>query len=69
MVLLILCLIVVITLNFYINKPIEIPHNICIKGKYAVKINKDGTVYSKIQGISCETEKGIIIIEVHNDHR
>jgi len=57
--LLFLCLFV----NFYVNKQEDLKYLMCHKGRVLHKIDVGETVYLKIKGISCEFEKGMIIIE------
>ena len=61
--LVILLLIIVIALQYYISKPIETKELICHKNRLLHKIDDGESVYIRIKGISCEFEKGMIIIE------
>ena len=61
--LVILLLIVGIALQYYISKPIETKELICHKNRLLHKIDDGESVYIRIKGISCEFEKGMIIIE------
>ena len=61
--LIILLLLIGIGLQYYISKPIKSKELICHKNRLLHKINDDENVYLKIKGISCEFEKGMIIIE------
>ena len=59
----ILLLIIGIGLQYYISKPIKLKELICHKNRLLHKIDDDESVYVKIKGISCEFEKGMLIIE------
>ena len=59
----ILLLIIGIGLQYYVSKPIKSKELICHKNRLLHKIDDDESVYVKIKGISCEFEKGMIIIE------
>jgi hypothetical protein len=61
--LIILLLLIGIGLQYYISKPIKSKELICHKNKLLHKIDDDESVYVKIKGISCEFEKGMLIIE------
>jgi len=59
----ILLLIIGIGLQYYISKPIAPKDLVCHKGKLLHKLDVDENVYLKVKGISCEFEKGMLIIE------
>ena len=59
----ILLLAICIGLYYYVSQPLDSKELICFKGKLLHKIDDDESVYVKIKGISCEFEKGMIIIE------
>jgi len=59
----ILLLAICIGLYYYVSQPLDSKELICFKGKLLHKIDDDENVYVKIKGISCEFEKGMIIIE------
>ena len=59
----ILLLIIGIGLQYYVSKPIKSKELICHKNRLLHKIDDDESVYVKIKGISCEFDKGMIIIE------
>ena len=61
--LIILFLIFGIGLYYYASEPIESKKVLCHKGKLIHRLGDDGTVYMKIRGVSCEFDKGMIIIE------
>lgn len=63
MALVILFLLIGIGLQYYISKPIESKELICHKGKLLHKLDGGEDVYVKIKRISCEFEKGMLIIE------
>ena len=60
-IIMILC--IVIGLQYYVNKPIAPKDLVCHKGKLLHKLDVGETVYLKVKGISCEFEKGMLIIE------
>jgi hypothetical protein len=59
----ILLLIIGIGLQYYVSKPIKSKELICHKNRLLHKIDDDESVYVKIKKISCEFDKGMIIIE------
>jgi len=59
----ILLLIIGIGLQYYVSKPIKSKELICHKNRLLHKIDDDESVYVKIKNISCEFDKGMIIIE------
>jgi len=59
----ILLLAICIGLYYYVSQPLDSKELICFKGKLLHKIDDDENVYVKIKGITCEFEKGMIIIE------
>jgi len=59
----ILLLAICIGLYYYVSQPLDSKELICFKGRLLHKIDDDENVYVKIKGISCEFEKGMIIIE------
>jgi len=59
----ILLLAICIGLYYYVSQPLDSKELICFKGRLLHKIDDDESVYVKIKGISCEFEKGMIIIE------
>ncbi len=61
--LIILFLIFGIGLYYYASEPIESKEVLCHKGKLIHRLGDDGTVYMKVKGVSCEFDKGMIIIE------
>ena len=57
-----LILIIGISFNYYVlNK--EMSDIICHKNKLLIQIESGTPIYTKVKGISCEVEKGILIIE------
>jgi len=48
---------------YYINQPIDSKEIMCYKGKLIHRIGDDGTVYVKVKNVSCEVDRGMIIIE------
>ena len=58
-----LLLIFGIALQYYISQPIETNEVMCHKGKLIHRIGDDGSVYLKVNNVSCVFEKGMIIIE------
>ena len=61
--LIILFLIFGIGLYYYASEPIESKEVLCHKGNLIHRLGDDGTVYMKVKGVSCEFDKGMIIIE------
>ena len=61
--LIILFLVFGIGLHYYVSEPIESKEVLCHKGKLIHRIGDDGSVYLKVKGVSCEFDKGMIIIE------
>lgn len=55
-------LIVGISINWYISQQ-EFPNEMCWKGKYLVKIEDEGSVYTRLKQFSCEQDGKIIILE------
>lgn len=53
-------LIIGISLQYYISN-YEPEQFVCHKGKLLMQI--EGTMYTKAKGVSCEFEKGMLIIE------
>jgi hypothetical protein len=52
-----------ISLNYYINRNIEPEELRCYKGKLLIRIEENNHVYSKVNNISCDYDKGMLIIE------
>ena len=51
-----------IVLNYYIQK--QEPENIvCHKGKLLIQMAEGAAIYTRVRGLSCEYEKGRLIIE------
>ena len=59
----ILLLAICIGLYYYVSQPIESKEVLCHKGNLIHRLGDDGTVYMKVKGVSCEFDKGMIIIE------
>ena len=59
----IMLLCVGIGLQYYISQPTETKEVMCHKGKLIHRIGDDGTVYVKVKNVSCEIDRGMIIIE------
>ena len=62
-ILFVIFLIIVLLLNYYILQPIEYKELVCHKGSLLQKIGEDGNVYTRVKGLSCEYDKGMLIIE------
>ena len=62
-VLAILLLAICIALYYYVSQPTESKEVLCHKGNLIHRLGDDGTVYMKVKGVSCEFDKGMIIIE------
>ena len=56
-------LIIGIAVQYYISQPKKPQSLICHKGKLLSQVGDEGTVYTRIKGLSCEFEKDILIIE------
>lgn len=50
-------------INYYISQPREYPEEMCLKGKYLVRMGDDGSVYTRVKEITCDVEGDIIILE------
>ena len=59
----ILFLIFGIAVQYYVYQPVKPKELVCHKGKLLHRIGDGETVYLKVKGISCEYEKGTLIIE------
>lgn len=59
----IILLVICIGLYYYVSQPLDSKELICFKGRLLHKIGDDENVYLKVKGVSCEFEKGMIIIE------
>ena len=53
-------------INYYVTQPKDFPEEMCWKNKYLVRLGDDGSVYTRIRDVYCETENGIIILEGKN---
>ena len=62
-ILFVIFLLIGIGLQYYISQQIESKEVLCHKGKLIHRIGDDGSVYLKVKGVSCEFDKGMIIIE------
>lgn len=51
-----------IALHYYISYPQEPEELVCHKGRLLAQVSP-GTVYTKVKGMSCDYEKGMLIIE------
>ena len=54
-------LIIGIVLQYYVSINLEPQQFVCHKGKLLMQI--EGTIYTKAKGVSCDYEKGMLIIE------
>lgn len=57
-----LILIIGISLQYYVTHK-ELSDIICHKNKLLVQIEEGTPIYTKVRGVSCEFEKGMLIIE------
>jgi len=60
---LMLLLTIGIVIQYYCNSLVVSDELICYKSKLLVRVGDDGTVYTRVKGLACEYEKGMIIIE------
>lgn len=51
-----------IVLNYYIQKQ-EPEEVVCYKGKLLIQMEEGTAIYTRVKGLSCEYEKGRLIIE------
>lgn len=58
-----LCLIIGIVLQYYISMKLEPQTLVCHKGKLLAKIDNEEAVYTRMKKLSCDYEKGMLIIE------
>lgn len=56
-------LIIGIVLQYYISINLQPESMICHKGKLLMQLQEGESVYTKAKGVSCEFEKGMLIIE------
>ena len=56
-------LIIGIVLQYYVSINIQPESMICHKGKLLMQLQEGESVYTKAKGVSCEFEKGMLIIE------
>jgi len=63
----VLCLFIFLAFGIYVHydliKEQPKPQYMCHKGKLIHKLDDGETVYLKVKNVSCEFEKGMIIIE------
>lgn len=60
---LMLLLTVGIVIQYYISRPVVSDELVCYKSRLLVRVGDDGTVYTRVKGLACEYEKGLLIIE------
>ena len=51
-----------IVLHYYIQKQ-EPEKIVCYKGKLLIQISESAAIYTRVKGLSCEYEKGKLIVE------
>ena len=56
-------LIIGIVLQYYVSINLEPEDMVCHKGKLLMQLQEGESVYTKADGVSCEFEKGMLIIE------
>ena len=56
-------LIIGISLQYYASLPQEPQRLMCHKNRLLALVDGEGTVYTRIKNITCEYEKGMLIIE------
>ena len=56
-------LIIGIVLQYYVSINLQPESMICHKGKLLMQLQEGESVYTKAKGVSCEFEKGMLIIE------
>lgn len=56
-------LVIGIVLQYYVSMNLEPEHMICHKGKLLMQLQEGEAVYTRAQGVVCEFEKGMLIIE------
>lgn len=56
-------LIIGIVLQYYVSINLQPESIICHKGKLLMQLQEGESVYTKAKGVSCEFEKGMLIIE------
>lgn len=57
------CLVIGISFQYYISQPIEPQQLVCYKGRLLAQVGDVGAVYTKIKGLTCDIQKGMLIIE------
>jgi uncharacterized protein YpmB len=56
-------LVIGISLQYYVSQYKEPKTLMCHKGKLLVLVDEEGTVYTRVKNVTCEFEKGMLIIE------
>ena len=56
-----------LSMYYYVNNTHDFPEEMCWKGRYLVRMGDEGSVYTRTKGLTCEEDKGIIILEYIND--
>ena len=56
-------LIIGIVLQYYVSINLQPESMICHKGKLLMQLQEGESVYTKAKGVSCDYEKGMLIIE------
>ena len=52
-----------IVLQYYVSINLQPESMICHKGKLLMQLQEGESVYTKAKGVSCDFEKGMLIIE------
>jgi len=58
-----LLLIIGIGIQYYISRDVESKELVCHKGRLLTRVGDDGAVYTKVKGLTCDIQKGMLIIE------
>ena len=61
--LIMILLIIGIVLQYYVSINLEPEHMVCHKGKLLMQLQDGEAIYTRAEGVVCEFEKGMLIIE------
>jgi hypothetical protein len=56
-------LVIGIVLQYYVSINLEPEQMICHKGKLLMQLQEGEAIYTKAKGVTCEFEKGMLIVE------
>jgi hypothetical protein len=56
-------LVIGISLQYYVSQHNEPKRLMCHKSKLLALVDEEGTVYTRVKNVTCEFEKGMLIIE------